>query len=803
MKKLIFTLVLAFILISYIRSEEARQRKNFDFGWKFRLNAPKEAIYAAYDDSQWQPVDLPHDWSIHFDFIPEASSGNDGGYLPTGKGTYRKIFPASSLQSGERQRLYIEGAYMNSAIYVNGKLAGEHPYGYSSYDCDITPYLRSDSVNVVAITIDNSKQRNSRWYSGSGLYRHVWLETTNGNYELDPWSLTVVTGIPDKKGISTVDVAFDVANFTKEEVRALTARVTIGKHTVKKKINVAGKNTQKIDMSVKVKDVRLWSPETPELYEMTVELVNKEGKILDCIKRNIGIRTFSFSADSGFVLNGKKIVLNGSCVHHDNGILGAASYDAAEIRKVRLLKEGGFNAVRTSHNIPSPAFLNACDSIGLLVVEESFDGWEKAKTSHDYSKYLRDWWECDIAAMVKRDQTHPSIIAWSTGNEIVERESTRAIELAKIFGDLCRKLDPSKRPVTHSFAAYYSKDWERFDSLAAQHEIIGYNYMIHKAPSDHERVPDRVIWQTESYAWNTFRNWAFAQDYPYVIGDFIWTGIDYLGESGIGRHYYAGQVHGEHWVQPLWPWHGALCGDIDLIGHRKPISYYRDMLYNSVTTNTPYLYMAVREPDGYRGKIKTTMWGTWPTYKSWNWKGHENKMVEVEVISTLPRVALFLNEKKLEEKQVNRQSEYKAIFKVPYTPGRLVSVGYDTDGKELKRDTIATAGIPVAIRLRTNRTCINADGQDLAYVTAELVDKQGNVVPDADCLLRFVIDGDALIAGTGNADMTDASGYYRHERLTYHGRALAIIKAGKKSGKVMISVLADKLQSDSLTVDIK
>ncbi|WP_291529652.1 glycoside hydrolase family 2 protein [Bacteroides sp. UBA939] len=802
MKKLTFILALTFMSISYVRGEEARLREKFDFGWKFRRNAPTEAIHATFDDSQWQSVDLPHDWSIHFDFTPEAAAGNDGGYLPTGKGTYRKTFPASTLQPGGRQRLYIEGAYMNSVVYVNGKVAGGHPYGYTSYDCDITPYLRSDSVNVVAITIDNSRQRNSRWYSGSGLYRHVWLETTNGNYEINPWSLTVVTGAPDKKGTSTVDVAFDVANLTGEEVRALTARVVIGNQIVKKRLNVAEKDTLKVDMSIKVKDAQLWSPETPALYEMAVELIDKKGNVLDRIKRNIGIRTFSYSADGGFILNGKRIVLNGSCVHHDNGVLGAASYDAAEIRKVHLLKEGGFNAVRTSHNIPSPAFLDACDNIGLLVINESFDGWEKAKTPHDYAVLLREWWERDITSMVNRDQTHPSIIAWSTGNEIIERESPRAIELAKMFGDLCRKLDPSNRPITHSLA-YYSKDWERFDSLIAQHEIIGYNYMIHKAPSDHERVPNRVIWQTESYARNTFRNWAFTQDYPYVIGDFIWTGIDYLGESGIGRHYYAGQVHGEHWERSLWPWHGALCGDIDLIGHRKPISYYRDMLYNSVSTNTPYLYMAVREPDGYKGKIRTTMWSTWPTYKSWNWKGHENKTIEIEVISTLPRVALLLNGKRMEEKQVNKTSEYKAVFKIPYTPGTLVAVGYDAEGKELKRDTIVTAGTPVAIRLQTDRSCIYADGQDLAYVTAELVDAKGNVVPDQDCLLLFTTEGDATIAGTGNADMTDASGYYRHERLTHYGRALAVIKAGKKSGKVTVTVLADKLQPTSLDVDIK
>lgn len=294
-------------------------------------------------------------------------------------------------------------------------------------------------------------------------------------------------------------MAFDVANLTDETVRTLTAQVSIEGQSVRKKLNVSGKDTLTVNTSVKVKNARLWSPETPELYKMSIKLVNKDGKVIDRICRHIGIRSISYSAERGFILNGKRIVLNGACVHHDNGVLGAASYNAAEIRKVRLLKEGGFNAVRTSHNPPSAAFLNACDSIGLLVIDEAFDGWEAAKNRYDYSILIKDWWEKDITAMVKRDQTHPSINAWSVGNEVYERESPRAVELAKMFSDLCRKLDPAKRPVTQSLAARYKDDWYRFDSLMAPHEIIGYNYMIHKAPEDHQRVPSCIIWRRQAH----------------------------------------------------------------------------------------------------------------------------------------------------------------------------------------------------------------------------------------------------------------------------------------------------------------
>ncbi|MDE6153353.1 MAG: DUF4982 domain-containing protein, partial [Muribaculaceae bacterium] len=484
-----------------------------------------------------------------------------------------------------------------------------------------------------------------------------------------------------------------------------------------------------------------------------------------------GLRTFDYDAEEGAFLNDEPITINGACVHHDNGLLGAASYDAAEWRKALMLKRAGFNAVRTSHNPPAPAFLDACDYIGLLVIDEAFDGWAEKKTPHDYGEVFEEQWPADLEAMVRRDRNHPSIIAWSIGNEILERKSPEAVTVAGEMASLCHRLDPT-RPVTQALASW-DADWDIYDPLAAQHDIIGYNYMIHKVEGDHERVPERVVWQTESYPRDAFSNYLKVRDLPYVIGDFVWTGIDYLGESGIGRHYYDGDVPGEHYDRPLWPWHTGVCGDIDLIGQRKPISYYRDMLHNNLDT----VYMAVREPDGYRGKIRETLWGTYPTVESWNWPGHEGKPIEVEVITRYPQVQLYLNDRPVAKKKVDESTHYKAIFTLPYEEGTLRAVALDAKGKEVMSDTLATAGKSAAVVVDYERIGAPGTDYDLIFVTASVVDAEGRVNPLDDNLLTFAVTDGAELLASGNADSTDLIGYTRPMHQTYQGRVGAVVKA--------------------------
>lgn len=767
-RRILFVLIAFFgLACTYAGSLDGRL---IDDGWFFRLNPYGNVTEAAFDHSTWQAVDLPHDWSQAFDFTPEAASGNDGGYLPTGRGAYRKVLPPGTFAPGRRHRIYLEGAYMNSTVWVNGDSVGGHPYGYASYFLDITPYVNPDSATVIAISVDNSHQKNSRWFTGSGIYRHVWLSDAPLDAEIEPWSLRTVSSVPDKKGAVKVDVEFTVMNSLDSPV-SRTAVVSVGSARVKLKIKVDAHSKTDVTIPLVVRDARLWSPESPALYDLTVDLTDNKGVILDSESARIGLRTIRWSGESGFMLNGEPMLINGACVHHDNGILGSASFDDAEIHKAQLLKRAGFNAVRTSHNHPAPAFLAACDSIGLLVIDEAFDGWEQAKTPHDYSELIGEWWQKDLDALVRRDRCHPSVIAWSIGNEILERKSKRAVELANRFADYCRSLDPQKRPVTQALAAWDS-DWEIYDPLAAAHDIIGYNYMIHKVEGDHQRVPGRVVWQTESYPRDAFSNWTKVHDLPYVVGDFVWTGIDYIGESGIGRYYYEGQVPGEHFHRDLWPWHGSQCGDIDIIGQPKPISRYRDILHNFVADSVPEVYMAVREPDGYHGKVQKTMWGTWPTFESWNWHGWEGQPIEVEVVSTLPEVVLQLDGQEIGRKKVGRDTEYKAVFRIEYHPGRLVAIGYDASGNAYKSNEIATAGAPAEIRLEVERP----GSGSLAYVTATILDDNGRIVPDADLPVLFEPTGSARFLAAGSADMTDSTSYSRPLRTTHHGRALAILR---------------------------
>lgn len=767
-RRILFVLIAFFgLACTYAGSLDGRL---IDDGWFFRLNPYGNVTEAAFDHSTWQAVDLPHDWSQAFDFTPEAASGNDGGYLPTGRGAYRKVLPPGTFAPGRRHRIYLEGAYMNSTVWVNGDSVGGHPYGYASYFLDITPYVNPDSATVIAISVDNSHQKNSRWFTGSGIYRHVWLSDAPLDAEIEPWSLRTVSSVPDKKGAVKVDVEFTVMNSLDSPV-SRTAVVSVGSARVKLKIKVDAHSKTDVTIPLVVRDARLWSPESPALYDLTVDLTDNKGVILDSESARIGLRTIRWSGESGFMLNGEPMLINGACVHHDNGILGSASFDDAEIHKAQLLKRAGFNAVRTSHNHPASAFLAACDSIGLLVIDEAFDGWEQAKTPHDYSELIGEWWQKDLDALVRRDRCHPSVIAWSIGNEILERKSKRAVELANRFADYCRSLDPQKRPVTQALAAWDS-DWEIYDPLAAAHDIIGYNYMIHKVEGDHQRVPGRVVWQTESYPRDAFSNWTKVHDLPYVVGDFVWTGIDYIGESGIGRYYYEGQVPGEHFHRDLWPWHGSQCGDIDIIGQPKPISRYRDILHNVVADSVPEVYMAVREPDGYHGKVQETMWGTWPTFESWNWHGWEGQPIEVEVVSTLPEVVLQLDGQEIGRKKVGRDTEYKAVFRIEYHPGRLVAIGYDASGNAYKSNEIATAGAPAEIRLEVERP----GSGSLAYVTATILDDDGRIVPDADLPVLFEPTGSARFLAAGSADMTDSTSYSRPLRTTHHGRALAILR---------------------------
>jgi beta-galactosidase len=558
------------------------------------------------------------------------------------------------------------------------------------------------------------------------------------------------------------------------------------------KIMLPANSEKEITQTIQISKPMLWTPETPHLYQAQIQVL-KDKKVLDDTKTAFGIRSIKFTAENGFQLNGKTVKLNGGCVHHDNGCLGAAAFDRDEERKIELLKAGGFNAVRTSHNPPSEAFLNACDRLGLLVMDESFDCWKVGKNNNDYSKYFNQWWHRDLETMILRDRNHPSIIMWSIGNEIPERGDHSAIETAKMLANAIKKID-TDRPIT-SAIVNNGKDWSKFDTLMAVHDVAGYNYNLHTAPDDHKRVPSRIIVQTESYPKDAFNNWKLVQENNFVIGDYVWTALDYLGESGIGRWYYSGDVPGEHWENNFFPYHGAYCGDIDLIGWRKPISHYRSMLYN----NNEKLYMAVREPEPEPLEIKTTWWSVYPTWESWTWPGFEGKTVQIEVYSKYPKVRLYHNNKLIGEQATTREQQFKATFSVPYSTGVVKAVGVEND-KEMESTMLQTAGVAAKLKLSADRKEILANGQDLSFVTIEITDKDGVFQPNATDRLHFKIDGPGTIAGVDNADLKDVEQYVGNTRKAWKGRALVVIKSNHHAGEIKLSVTANGLEEKSVII---
>ena len=778
MKKILMTMML---VIAVVTASAQTKRQLFDFGWQFTHRSASPL--GSSKNGTTQTVDLPHDWDIFEGPVSgEGATGTGGGWFEAGKGEYRKTF---ATPNADIVKLHFEGVYQKAEVYVNGQKAGQHHYGYTPFTVDVTKYLNKDKkkINEVVVKVDNSEQPNCRWYSGSGIYRHVWLETKPALHIAENGVFVTTPEVSAAKAKMQVEVT--VQN---ESQADRNATVVVGGSQLM--VAVKAGESKTVSTTLYVNNPRLWSPESPTLYEAKVEL-KENGTTIDNATAKYGIRSFSFDAEKGFVLNGKPLLINGTCVHHDDGVLGAMAFDDAEIRKVRQMKEAGFNLIRTSHNPTTRAFLDACDSIGMLVIDEAFDGWRTQKNPYDYSTVIDSCYREDIHAMVLRDRNHPSIICWSIGNEVIERKDIRVIQTAKLLKQAILDCDTT-RPVTEALCAWDS-DWEIYDPHFDVLDIGGYNYMIFKHASDHQRNPKRVMWQTESFPRDAFKNWAVVNDFPYIVGDIVWTGLDYLGESSIGRYYYEGERPGEHWFDGGFPeWHGAYCGDVDITGWRKPISHYREVLWHN---DTP-LYMAVKEPDGYHGKILETSWSVWPTWESWTWPGWDGKPVEVEVYTRQPEVKLYLDDQLIGTKQVSRDTEFKAVFSVPYKAGTLRA---EAGGESV---ILKTAGEPARLRLTPDRTTMTADGQSLTFITVEVVDKQGTPVPEAAISCEAIVKGAGTLLAFASADLKDTEPYTSPRVKTWKGRALLVVRSAQKKGSVSVSIRSP-LPTASLTLKSK
>ena len=607
----------------------------------------------------YAPALTPSMRSGPFDSL--APGGASQGYTIGGAGWYRKTWTIPVAQQGRRLRVTFDGVYMNSTIWFNGRELGAHPYGYTSFSYDLTPLMRVGQPNTLAVRADASGLT-SRWYSGSGIYRHVRL-TSAPPVHFRENGVSITTPDASAKA-ATVRVVSAIRNddATPRAV-TLTARVLDGAGKIvasaKATQTVAAGAEANLEAPIIVPNPRLWSPDSPNLYRLNCVLDAGAGGISQTTT-SFGIRTISFDAARGFVLNGTPLKLRGGCVHHDNGPLGSAAYDRAEVRRVELLKAAGFNAIRTSHNPPSPAFLDACDRQGMMVMDEAFDAWNQAKNADDYAKYFKTVWREDIASMIERDRNHPSIIQWSIGNEIPEQTSDAGTATAQMLADYVRSLDPT-RPTTLACNLGYSAGRDAYFAAVG---VAGYNYLPGDYVKDHQRHPTWLMQGTESFPKSAFEAWMPVVDNPYVIGDFVWTAFDYLGEAGIGRVIYPGQA-GSFLGQ--YPYTVAGCGDLDITGVRKPQSYYRGVMWGV----GPRVAAFVNATPQGEAAGEISGWGWRDERASWTWPGSEGKTREVRVYANTPRVRLLLNGRDLGVKDAGRTAQFTATYSVPYEPGAL------------------------------------------------------------------------------------------------------------------------------------
>lgn len=764
--------------------------------WGFQRGPLKDPHTA-----DWQPVTLPHDWSIAEAPREDAPSAGGGGYFPTGEGWYRLNLEIPEDWRGKRLHLHFEGAYRNATVWLNGSRIGFHASGYVPFRIELGEKLRFGAENEVLVHVDNRPQPNSRWYTGSGLYRPVWLEITEPVHFV-PDSLQFRT-----RSISGSDAqvtsGIEVSNGSRSD-RELTCQFHLRDPETGEKVASSEKTlslkpgqSSAVTAELAVEAVRLWHPDRPHLYELVMEL-REQDRLVEQQVETVGIRTVSATASRGLLLNGEPILLYGGNVHHDHGPLGAAAYAAAEWRKVRLLKEAGFNALRTAHNPPSTAFLKACDHLGMLVIDEAFDGWKAKKVAHDYGEIWADNWEADLRAFVRRDRLHPSVIMWSIGNEVYERGSAAGILRAHQIAAVVRELDRD-RPVTIGLNGLgESGDWSQLDTIFAAMDTAGYNYeLADRHAADHERRPNRVMYASESYQQEVFTNWALMAEHSHIVGDFVWSAMDYLGESGIGRVFPPGEEARAHWEGEHFPWHGAWCGDLDLIGQRKPISHYREIVWD----RGERLSAAVQIPAPGDGDWNPSQWALSPTKASWTWPGREGEPLPLEVYSRWDAVRVTVNGREAAEGLTGVEEAFKVVLEIPYKPGTLTVEGISGQ-KVVDSFSLETAGEPARLELRaTTFSPPVAGAHTLFFVDVTVTDQEGIPHPLASPLIHYILEGPGEILGIGSGDLTSRQSYQANPRDAADGRALVVIRhTGEKNNSTPLRLKAQARGLESAEV---
>lgn len=832
---------------------------SFDEGWRFIKDSIDGAENPAFNDSKWRLLSVPHDWSIEDlpdqngvdiigPFSKNAVDKMSSGYLVGGNGWYRKTFTLKPEDKGKTAYIQFDGVYMNSDVWINGRHLGFHPNGYTPFNYNITSFLNPPGKqNVVAVRVRNNGM-NSRWYSGSGITRHVWMTMA------DPLHIDIAGGLyittPSvSESSADVNIAASLDNSgTADRKIVLKSQLydPSGKMVGTFSTNSIVRTGQKIEVFqlITVQRPALWSIDIPNLYVAKVSII-ENGKIIDYQQSQFGIRSIKIDAEVGLTINGKPVEMIGGCYHHDNGPLGAASIDRAEERKIEILKKCGFNAIRTSHNPPSPALLDACDKLGMLVINEGFDMWENGKKDYDYHLYFKEWWQRDVEAWVKRDRNHPSVIIWSIGNEISETFDTSGLRIAKNLTGEIRRFDKS-RFITECFNDFawmrgQKSKWDEIPEHMALFDLIGYNYAWKRYEEDHVKYPDRVMVGSETNPPLALENYELVKKLPYVIGYFVWTATDNIGEAGVGMPQLreitaetnpavpgaanqpgqrpaiqqvnqaanapegapsaapgAPPAGGGFFRRDVWPVYTNYQGDIDLIGNRKVPSYYQYVVWGKSKVE-----MFVHRPVPEGKKEAVSNWGFPDELKSWNWAGQEGKIFMVHVYTRSQMVKLELNGIIVGEQTVEQGKSITATFDVPYAPGKLVARCFDY-GKETSTQILETTGKPAAIRLVADKNNIRADRNDLSYVRAEIIDSNGNIVPDADdVLVNFAVTGCGKVAGVGSGNPRDMSSFQQPKKKAYQGICLAIIRPETTPGNIFLKATAEGLKESNIVITTK
>lgn len=832
MKKHYLFLFICTVLFSCSSSKKVRENVDFTEGWKFYLGDDSIAYNTQYDDAKWRILDLPHDWSIEADFSLKNPATPGGGALPGGIGWYRKDFVVDKSDEGKNVYIDFDGIYWNSKVWINGHLLGERPNGYISFRYDLTPYIKVGERNVIAVRVDNSKQPNSRWYSGSGIYRNVRLVTTNALH-VDLWG-TYVTTPTITKDNAEIKIETNIKNSSDLSQTFELYSILIDKDGKEiSRINNSesvgvGENIS-MNQSLKVSNPILWSIDNPYLYKI-VTRIEQKGKVVDEYETPLGIRYFSFDPNKGFFLNGESVKIKGVCNHHDLGFLGAAVNTRAIERQLEILKEMGCNGIRTSHNPPAPELLDLCDKMGFIVMDEAFDMWRKKKSPYDYSQYFPEWHERDLTDLILRDRNHPSIFMWSIGNEILEQWShinadTLDLQQANMvlnfantlnkkdidakelhvnslltikLADIAKKLDPTRPITTGNNETEPSNHIFRSGAM----DIIGFNYHENNWVNFHEKFPNQKLIITESTSGLMSRGyyempsdsmniWPERWDKPFERPVHHCSSYD-------NCHVPWGSTHEDTWRlvknydhisgvylwtgfdylgEPTpfwWPSRSSYFGVIDLAGFPKDIYY----MYQSEWTNKDVLHI----------------------FPHWNWK--EGQIVDIwAYFNNADEVELFLNGLSL-GKKAKEKDVYHVFWRVPFQKGTLKAVSYK-DGKEVLAREVKTTGDPISIKLTADRQTIKADGKDLSFITVEALDAEGNPVPVADNLINFTIEGDGFIAGTDNGDPTDPNSLKKPSRKLFSGKALAVVQSHKKAGKIILKATSSNLKQASIEINSK